>query len=214
MADGRWRKSLCHLFLIPILNMAAYTFHIIDFGSTKVPRIADMVEKLGYGTRVHHWESIDHTLLNSASGIILSGSPTFLTKADHGPYIKHCGFLKETALPILGICFGHQVLGILHGASIYRGEEIRGTNTIDVLVPDQLFSGLGHETVMTEDHTEGITLPEGFIHLAGSESYPNEGMKHPTKNMRGIQFHPEVSGTNGMRLFQNFCTSAVSTQPS
>jgi GMP synthase (glutamine-hydrolysing) len=178
--------------------------HILDFGSRKVPLIAGMIESLGQATCVHPWDSIDHVQLASASGIVLSGSPTFLTEVDHAPYHHHCGFLKTIEVPVLGICFGHQVLGILHGAEIYRGAEIRKPENIRVLTPDPLFSGLGTTTTQTEDHTEGITVPAGFIHLAASDSYPNEGMRHPERNMWGIQFHPEVSGPNGLQVFRNF----------
>jgi GMP synthase (glutamine-hydrolysing) len=179
--------------------------HIIDFGSRKVPQIAAMIESLGHTTLIHAWASIDHNSLKDANGIVLSGSPAFLTEIDQTPYFEQCGFLKETSLSVLGICFGHQVLGILHGATIYRGPEVRSLNTIKILKADPIFEGLGRETQMTEDHTEGITLPDGFIHLASSDSYSNEGMKHKSKPIWGIQFHPEVSAENGLNVFRNFC---------
>ncbi len=165
-----------------------------------------MIESLGCTTRIHPWQSIDHDSLKEAKGIVLSGSPAYLTEIDHAPFHKQCGFLKETVVPVLGICFGHQVLGILHGAQIYRGAEVRGPNSIKIVEADPLFKGLGKETLMTEDHTEGINLPEGFTHLALSASYLNEGMKHKTKPIWSIQFHPEVSAENGLLVFRNFCT--------
>jgi GMP synthase-like glutamine amidotransferase len=164
-----------------------------------------MIGSLGHTTHIHLWNNIDHATLKEAKGIVLSGSPAYLTEIDHTPFHEHCAFLKETTVPVLGICFGHQVIGILHGATIYRGLEVRGHNTIKLLGADPLFKGLGKEINMTEDHTEGITLPEGFTHLASSASYPNEGMKHKTKPIWSIQFHPEVSGEDGLLVFQNFC---------
>jgi GMP synthase (glutamine-hydrolysing) len=180
--------------------------HILDFGSRKVPLICGMIESLGYSTQVHAWNDIDQEALQSAKGIVLSGSPVYLTEVDHVPYHSHCHFLKETQIPVLGICFGHQILGILHGAKIYRGPEVRSSNHIHVLAKDPLFDGLGEETEMTEDHTEGIDLPEGFLHLASSASYQNEGMRHPQKKIWGIQFHPEVSDAKGKQLLKNFCS--------
>ena len=165
-----------------------------------------MIESLGHATRTHLWNSIDHVALKEAKGIVLSGSPAYLTEIDHGPFQEHCGFLKETIVPVLGICFGHQIIGILHGATIYRGPEVRGNNTINLQCADPLFKGFGKEITMTEDHTEGITLPDGFIHLASSQSYLNEGMKHMTKPIWSIQFHPEVSGETGLMVFRNFCS--------
>ena len=179
--------------------------HIINFGSRKTPFISEMVKELGYESKVFIWDQTDGIDLEKADGIILSGSPTFLTEVDHKPYHERYGFIRETKLPVLGICFGHQVLGVLHGAQIYRGEEIADDLEIKILKNDPLFEGLGSATVMAEDHTEGINVPEGFTHLATSSMYPNEGMKHNSKTIYGVQFHPEVSGENGKILLGNFC---------
>ncbi|MFI5149824.1 MAG: gamma-glutamyl-gamma-aminobutyrate hydrolase family protein [Bacteroidia bacterium] len=184
-------------------------FHIIDFGSRKIPFIVGMIEALGFPTKVHPWENIDRGAMHDAKAIIMSGSPTYLTEVDHTPYHERCSFIKEIDIPVLGICFGQQVIGILHGAKIYRGPEVRAENPIHVLKKDPLFTGLDDGVSMNEDHTEGINLPEGFIHLASSATYANEAMKHPTQKIWGIQFHPEVSGDKGLHLFRNFCTHCV-----
>ena len=177
--------------------------YIINFGSPKIKEIEKCVRALGLPFKTVAWDATDANFEN-ASRFILSGSPTYLTETAHAPYIQRYHFLKTVKVPVLGICFGHQVLGLLHGASIYRGEPVRTSVDIEVLQSLPLFEGLGKTTGMTEDHTEGITLPEGFIHLASSKTYKNEGMKHPDKDIYGVQFHPEVSGENGMRLLKNF----------
>jgi GMP synthase (glutamine-hydrolysing) len=178
--------------------------HVIDFGSSKVPHITGMIQSLGHDTMIQRWNHVDQVAIQSADAIVLSGSPVFLTKVDHTPYLEQCSFLKNLDIPVLGICFGHQVLGILHDSEIYRGEEVRKSIAIRLLQPDPLFEGLGTVTHMTEDHTEGILLPDKFIHLASSELYPNEGMRHPYRKIWGIQFHPEVSGEKGLQVFSNF----------
>jgi len=178
---------------------------VIDFGSTKVPHIVGMLKSLDQEVTVQQWSRIDASAIAEASAFVLSGSPIFLTEVDHQPYLTHCSFLKNVEVPVLGICYGHQIIGILHGAEIYRGPAIRRPETIRILQNDPLLKGFGKEIIMTEDHTEGINLPESFIHIATSDFYLNEGMKHETNKIWGIQFHPEVSGENGLQLFQNFC---------
>jgi len=177
---------------------------ILNFGSSKTPLIAEMVKTCKEKCVVVKWDKFKRADLKKSSGIIFSGSPAMFTEVNHQPYIKKFSFIKDGKIPVLGICFGHQLLGILRDAKIFRGDEIRSKNKINVLKQDILFNGLFPETEMKEDHTEGISLPPSFIHLATSSSYTNEGMRHPVLPLWGVQFHPEVSGRNGKKLIENF----------
>ncbi|HEU4716997.1 MAG TPA: gamma-glutamyl-gamma-aminobutyrate hydrolase family protein [Bacteroidia bacterium] len=179
---------------------------IIDFGSRKTPLIAEMVSACGKENALIGWNDFSLEKIASSSAIIFSGSPAMFTEADRTPYFEKFNFIKEGRIPVLGICFGHQLLGLLHGATIFRGKEITETIRIKVLKKDPLFEGLFPETEMKEDHTEGITLPPGFVHLATSSTYTVEGMRHPFLPLWGVQFHPEVSGENGKKLVGNFCS--------
>ena len=107
-------------------------------------------------------------------------------------------------IPILGICLGHQIIGLLHGAEIFREKYIEKMEEIKVIEKNILFAGIAQSTYFQEAHSEYITLPEGFVHLARSASCENEAMKHPSKNIFGTQFHPEISGENGAMIFRNF----------
>jgi GMP synthase (glutamine-hydrolysing) len=178
--------------------------YIVNFGSSKTPLIAEMVHSCGAETTIVNWKDSSANDFKNSSGIIFSGSPTMFTEADHKPYIEKFSFVKEGKIPTLGICFGHQLMGILHGAKIFRGEEVRTRIKIEIVKEDPLFAGLSPSTEMNEDHIEGITLPAGFIHLATSSFYTIEGMRHPFLPLWGVQFHPEVSGETGKKLIGNF----------
>lgn len=179
-------------------------FYIINFGSTKTPQIAAMLSELGHESEVYAWDKVDVVDLTRCEGMIFSGSPTFLTEVDHDPYISRYSFIRSGAMPVLGICFGHQVMGLIHASEIYRGQPVREPINIHVSKDDRLFRDLPNPVRMTQDHTEGITLPPGFIHLATSATYTVEAMRHPMLPLYGVQFHPEVSGEYGKTLLRNF----------
>ncbi|HXX73366.1 MAG TPA: gamma-glutamyl-gamma-aminobutyrate hydrolase family protein [Candidatus Acidoferrales bacterium] len=138
------------------------------------------------------------------SGVIISGSPILLTEQPYQKYLESLRFARTTKRPILGICFGHQIIGLLHGATVFRGVECRANHTVEVIQRDTLFDGLESNLCLREDHCEGITLPAQFLHLAKSESYAVEAMKHRDKDLYGVQFHPEASGEAGQRIMRNF----------
>lgn len=177
---------------------------IVNFGSTKTPAIATGIQAAGASATIIDWKNPEAADFKNASGIIFSGSPTFFTEVDFEPYRSRYDFVKSGNVPTLGICFGHQLMGLLHGATIFRGEEVRTTIPIQLIKHDPLFNGLTDITEMAEDHTEGISLPPSFIHLATSAGYTIEAMRHPALPLWGVQFHPEVSGHNGQVLLNNF----------
>jgi GMP synthase (glutamine-hydrolysing) len=177
---------------------------IVNFGSSKTPLIAEMVSACGAENQIVNWKDCNPGYFSGSNGIIFSGSPVMFTEADHAPYFEKFSFIRSGEIPVLGICFGHQLVGILHGAKIFRGLEVRTRIKIKVVKEDVLLNNLSPETEMNEDHTEGITLPAGFIHLATSSSYTVEAMRHPALPIWGVQFHPEVSGETGKQLMKNF----------
>ena len=180
--------------------------YIINFGSSKTSNIQQVVTSLGYECTIIPWEQTEKIDRTKATAYILSGSPTLLTEKSPEPYLEKISFLKNVTAPVLGICFGHQLLGLLFGASIYKGKAIRTSTEIKIFNHSNIFNGFNESEHFEEDHTEGITFPTTFICLASSGEYENEAMKHPSKNIFGVQFHPEVSGENGKMLLKNFLT--------
>ncbi|MBN8703847.1 MAG: gamma-glutamyl-gamma-aminobutyrate hydrolase family protein [Bacteroidetes bacterium] len=176
---------------------------IIDFGSSKTPLIKECVEQCEFNATVVKWDKCSEEAFVSARALILSGAPALLTKVDTSTYTTKFSFLHTLNIPILGICFGHQLIGLLNGATVFLGNENREKVNLTVIKNDFIFTDI--ETLrFQEDHTEGITLPTNFDLLASSSDYPVEAMKHKEKNMYGVQFHPEASGNNGMKLLHNF----------
>lgn len=178
---------------------------VIDCGSQYLMDVEIQLRRLDVEVKVIEVSKITSDSLNGAGGVIISGSPKNLTEKSGLEAFGKLQFIQELKNPVMGICFGHQCLGLMHGAEIHREEEENlNLETIEVVKSDEILSGLGKRFKMEERHSEWIDLPDEFELLAKSESCGVEMMKHRDKQAYGTQFHPEISGEVGMRVFKNF----------
>lgn len=187
---------------------------IIDCGSSKVPNISCIVKNFGCEVLLVKMQDLhyEHTL--NCKGLIISGAPILITKSDKETILEPFRFLKNCNIPIMGICFGHQIIGMLYGAEIFLGKEVRTEIPVTIIKKSPIFEGINTSSlVVWQDHTEGINLPEGFILLANSEHYPNEAMQHESKNIFGVQFHPETSSDLAKLTITNFLTLCLHNNP-
>ena len=178
---------------------------IIDCGSPKIASIKDALGSRSSFCRIIKLALLSPEHLSAAKGVIISGSPILLTESYPKLFADKFSFLKDCKVPVLGICFGLQVMGLVFGESVFMGEEVRGETEVVFLFDDPLLKDITMSAVFMEDHTEGVGLPDDdFFLLGSSEHYEVEVMKHKKKKIYGVQFHPEVSGENGKKILQNF----------
>lgn len=150
--------------------------------------------------------SIKYQDFDDFAGIIISGAPILITEVEQRPYLELFSFLEDINIPVLGICFGHQMLGLIHGASGIKCTESREDIKVRFSEKSVIWQETGH-FIFNEDHCEAIGLPNDFQLLASSNICDVEGMRHNNKPLYGVQFHPETSNANGIKLLINFCKS-------
>ena len=175
---------------------------VIDCGSEYFEDIINVLNSIGVENKKCLMENIE--LEDDVKGIIISGGPMLVTE-EKEKHLEKFGFLKTIAVPVLGICLGHQWIGVEFGSEIYKYERIKGKNEIEIIKYDELLKGLNTKEMFEENHCEWIELPNGFELLAKSENCDNEVMRCCDKKIWGVQFHPEISGEVGKMLIKNFC---------
>ena len=140
-------------------------------------------------------------------GIILSGSDMKYTEKMCTCKINiNLISLLEFTIPILGICFGFQTIGISYGGKISSLKKTKKTNqTIYYLENNELFNSIPNKTKFQQYHHDYLSdPPPSFKILAKSHNNIIQAIKHKLKPIYGVQFHPELSGKYGEQLLFNF----------
>ncbi len=178
---------------------------VFDFGSQYTQLIARRVRELHvYCEILRHDTLIESLRARPPIGVILSGGPASVLAPDapHGDPA-----LWRADLPVLGICYGMQLMARDLGGRVERGDRREyGLARIAVVDPDTLFEGMDRELDVWMSHGDRVTeLPPGFRALARSENCPVAAMADAQGRRFGLQFHPEVVHTpRGLDLLRRF----------
>lgn len=186
---------------------------ILNCGSLKTPYIEEMIDEFD-DFRTVPILKFQISDLDNVAGVIISGAPILVTEQPIQGFLEQLTWIKTTKKPVLGICFGHQLIGILHGAFASRMREDRDWQLIEALEESPLFERLPGEFEMMEDHCETISIPTHFKLIAASDACVNEAMQHENQPIYGVQFHPEISGNYGRTVLENFVRICHSKQTS
>jgi GMP synthase (glutamine-hydrolysing) len=182
---------------------------IIDFGSQVTQLIARRLRESGVYCEIHPFNKADETFIRAydPQAIILSGGPSSVTW-DDSPRADASVF--ELGVPVLGICYGQQVMMEQLGGRVESGTSREfGRAFIDKVVDDGILNGLfdgeaGEQVWMSHgDHV--AEMAPGFGVIAKSPGAPYAVIANPERKFYGTQFHPEVVHTlNGSKMLRNF----------
>jgi len=115
--------------------------------------------------------------------------------------------LLETGLPVLGLCYGHQLMAHMHGGEVRRGEKREyGITEATIDVPEGVLKGLDPRERVWMSHGDTVfSLPDEFQVQAHTDISPVAAYRHETKPLHGLQWHPEVVHTRrGREMLGNF----------
>ncbi len=143
--------------------------------------------------------------LRGFDAVMMTGSPLSVTEAAEwmrrsGDYLREAG---ERGVPVLGVCFGHQLLSVAYGGRVIRGPSGREIGTVEMALSDEgardfLFRGIPRTFAVQATHEDLVPeLPPGAALLARNTHTPVQAMAFGAR-VRGVQFHPELS-PEGMR---------------
>ncbi|MDA9684456.1 glutamine-hydrolyzing GMP synthase [Candidatus Pelagibacter bacterium] len=183
---------------------------IIDFGSQVTKLIARRIRDLGVHSNVITPSEVKKIQdYSKIKGIILSGGPSSVTKSKYQSVPKYI-FSKN--IPILGICYGLQLIAKLYGGKIKSSNKRREFGRAFVfkksrsLLTKNFFSPKVAVWMSHEDAV--VKLPKGFKSVAFTKDSKLTIIENKKKNIYGVQFHPEVTHTdNGKKIFKNFLFS-------
>lgn len=179
-------------------------FAVIDFGSQYTQLIARRLRELNVYSLIFSPEVRREELeKNKVEGIVLSGGPGSVYKEDTNVDMS----IFNMGIPILGICFGFQLLAKIFGGKVRKGEKGEyGLTKIKIIKDSILLEGLEKEEIVWMSHQDFVeTLPEGFIPLAYTENNYIAGAESQNFPFYALQFHPEVSHTKkGKEILRNF----------
>ncbi len=183
--------------IVPIL--------ILDFGSQYTQLIARKLRESGvYCEVVPYREDIEAIKARKPQGIILSGGPASVYAED--AYKPNDG-IWELGLPILGICYGMQLITQHFGGSVVAADHHEyGKAKLNITKKSPIFDGVENDSIVWMSHGDKAeSIPAGFEVIADSENSPYAAIANESKNIYAFQYHPEVHhSVLGVTMLKNF----------
>ena len=182
---------------------------IIDFGSQFTQLIARRVRELGVFSEIVSHKKIKITQIakDNIAGIILSGGPLNVYENDKFKFDKK---ILKLGVPILGICFGHQILSKLLGGKVkksqYREFGLATISKVSNSILTKNFFNKNNTSDVWMSHADQVSqMPKNFKIIASTKNSKLTIIENIKENFYGVQFHPEVTHTNkGKILLRNF----------
>lgn len=175
-------------------NFDSFTYNLVDY-----------FNQLGVSSRIiQNNESLESIKSIDYQGIVLSPGPGTPEKA--GNLLKVIQFYQDK-LPILGICLGHQAIGTFYGAELVKAiKPMHGKLSQVKLLKDYIFKDIPTEMTAVRYHSlKLINLSSDLEAIGWSKENEIMGIRHRSKNIRGLQFHPEAILTeNGLSILNNW----------
>ena len=200
------------------------TVLVIDFGGQYSQLIERRVRELRvYSELVPYDTPVDKIKEKRPVGLIFSGSPSSITNinsTDHPTDSRKPPIVSKEifslGIPILGICYGMQLIAHLLGGKVTSsGSNEYGKTSINLTTGCPLFDGLKQREVVWMSHRDSVSQPpQDFRVVASTLSIPIAGIENPSDKIYGIQFHPEVIHTpSGMDILKNFLFNICGCSP-
>jgi len=182
---------------------------IIDFGSQFTQLIARRVRELGVFSEIVSHKKIKIIQITKANiaGIILSGGPLNVYENDKFKFDKK---ILKLGIPILGICFGHQILSKLLGGNVKKSKQrefgLVTINKVSNSILTKNFFNKDQTSDVWMSHADQVSkMPKNFRVIASTKNSKLTIIENIKDNFYGVQFHPEVTHTDkGKVLLRNF----------
>jgi GMP synthase (glutamine-hydrolysing) len=183
------------------------TIAVLDFGSQYTQVIARRLRERNVYSRVYRYDVPAATLrADGVQGVILSGGPSSVFAKD-AP--QPDSGLWHIGVPVLGICYGLQLIGHLLGGTVAHSDQREyGRGRLRIAGESLLFTGIPAEIQVWNSHGDKLTaLPAGFQAVAQTENSAFAAIEDRLRGIYGLQFHPEVFHTeHGTAILANFVT--------
>ncbi|MFQ6025303.1 MAG: glutamine-hydrolyzing GMP synthase, partial [Nitrosopumilaceae archaeon] len=180
---------------------------VLDFGSQYSHLISRRIRDASVYTEIVPYDvSLDELKKTEPKGIILSGGPASIySKNAPKPHNK----IFDLSLPILGICYGHQLIVDNFGGKIKHANQEYGSSSLIIDKSSDLLSGLGDYIRAWMSHgDEAEKIPDGFDVIGHTDRSSGAAIANRQKKIYGIQFHPEVVHTErGTEILKNFAVN-------
>ncbi|WP_370945885.1 aminodeoxychorismate/anthranilate synthase component II [Amycolatopsis sp. cg5] len=184
---------------------------VVDNYDSFVYNLVQYLAQLGADCTVWRNDVVDVDKITEFDGVLVSPGPGTPERAGQSmDVIRKCA---EAKVPMLGVCLGHQALGVVFGATVDRAPELLHGKTSQVRhVGRGVLAGLPEEFTATRYHSLTVlpeTIPDVFEVTGRTESGVVMGMRHRELPLEGVQFHPEsVLTEGGHRMLANWMASA------